>query len=135
MTIPKSKIKIIHDGKLGTQGSKVVDAETGESIPWVQRVEVILDPREAPRAHIYTIAPELDMTVEAEITPYERQMAERIADAVMQRLQHERTALIGARERLNEYEREQIALDVEQRLQRRLESYIAAIEALHLPKE
>jgi hypothetical protein len=125
----KSKIGITHDGGLNTQGCKIVDADTGEPIPWVARVEVAIDPREGVRAFIYTIAPELDITTEAELSPHERSMAERIADAVLTRIHNERANLVGALGRINERERERMALELEERLEKRLEAYIDMLHA------
>jgi len=132
MTPTKSKIRITHDGGLSTQGVKIVDADTGEPIPWVARVEVAIDPREGVRAFIYTIAPELDITAEAELSPYERSMAERIAEAVIKRIHNERANLVGALTRINERERERMALEIEERVEKRLEAYIDELHAARI---
>lgn len=82
------KIKIIHDGSLSVvKGSKVVDAETGETLQWVRRVEVILDARGDVEAVLYVAAPEIeiDATVSEERAE-EMVVAERVANEVEKRV-------------------------------------------------
>jgi len=61
------KIKIIHDGDIAAFKTRVVDAETGEPIKWVRRVELVFDAREHVEARIYVISPEVEVEVDAEV--------------------------------------------------------------------
>jgi hypothetical protein len=68
--IKTRRIRITHDGGLSVAHStKVLDAETGELIKWVSRVELVFDAREGIQAIIYVI-PETDIVVDAEVRPY-----------------------------------------------------------------
>lgn len=79
------KIKITHDGSLNVvRGTRVLDAETGEQLQWVRRVEIILDAAHgAPEAVLYITAPEVEVVVEAEVSENQRAQEERIAHAVI----------------------------------------------------
>lgn len=113
MTPKNQRLRITHDGSLSATNARVVDAETGESVPWVQRVEIVLDPREPPRAFVYALAPQLDVTVEAEISPHDRNAVDRIAEAVVARIQEQRTRLVDSLERLNQAQMEWLKLELE----------------------
>jgi hypothetical protein len=84
------KIKITHDGGLSVvKGTRVLDAETGEDLQWVRRVEIVFDAGHgAPEAILYVTAPELEITTEVEIRENERAQEECIADAVVVRLKN-----------------------------------------------
>lgn len=87
---PKTRrIRIEHDGSMNPINVKVLDAETGELVQWVQRVEFVADARGELTAVVFVHAPELDVTVDAEIRDQlpESHTAEiRIVNAVMARL-------------------------------------------------
>lgn len=66
----KRRVRITHNGGLNpVTDTRVLDAETGEMIEWVSRVELVFDPREGVQAIIYVI-PEADITVDAEVRVY-----------------------------------------------------------------
>ena len=56
------KVKIISDGN--PYGSAVVNAETGEPIEWVSRVEIVITPGDCPHAVITVVNPELEIVGE-----------------------------------------------------------------------
>ena len=84
------KIKITHDGSRSVSaGTKVVDADTGEPVQRVRRIEIILDAADqVPEAVLYIALPEIEITAEVEIRENERTQEERIADAVVARLKN-----------------------------------------------
>ena len=58
------KIKMVSDGTV--LGTRVIDAETGNLVEWVTRVELVLDARDLPRATLYVVGVEVDVITDAE---------------------------------------------------------------------
>jgi hypothetical protein len=91
------KIKIICDGQQRvTNGTRVIDQETGEDLRWVRRVEVTLDARGMPHAVLYIDDPELEIEIDAELRTEELAAAERVASEVEKRV-HEQIARLFER--------------------------------------
>jgi hypothetical protein len=62
------RVRITHDGSVSSHNVKVVDAETGELIRYVSRVEFVADANTRElTAVIFIYAPEIDVTVDAEV--------------------------------------------------------------------
>lgn len=63
----KRRIRITHDGSMRALDMRIVDAETGEPIRWVKRVEIVADAKGEISAIITVHAPELDLLLDAEV--------------------------------------------------------------------
>jgi hypothetical protein len=62
------KIRITHDGSMDVvNGTKITDAQTGESVEWVSRAEITLDAAHGPQAVLHIAHPQLNIVVDAEI--------------------------------------------------------------------
>lgn len=59
------RVKIVSDGTLG--GSKVVNAETGETLDHVRRIELVLDCETGVQCILDVIRPDMEIECEAEI--------------------------------------------------------------------
>lgn len=65
---PKTRrIRIEHGGSMRAIDAKITDAETGEQIRYVSRVELVFDASEGISAILYVFAPDVDITVDAEV--------------------------------------------------------------------
>lgn len=58
------QVRIVNEGNASYQ-TKITDAETGEALTNVRRVEITLDVAEHPQAILYTVLPAVDVTIEA----------------------------------------------------------------------
>src|SRR6266566_646648 len=62
------QVRITNEGT-HAYDTQITDAETGERIEYVTRIELVLDARdrEPPKAIIHTVLPKVDVTVDAEL--------------------------------------------------------------------
>lgn len=68
MSEPKTRrIRIIHNGSPNPLGMQILDAETGEMIKYVTRVELLADAQTNEVRAVLYIIPELDILVDAEV--------------------------------------------------------------------
>jgi hypothetical protein len=85
MSEPKMRrVRIVHDGSPSSRTMRILDAETGEQIRYVTRVEFVADASGEIKAVLSIVGPELDVIVNAIID--ERSAEERIADRVLAQL-------------------------------------------------
>lgn len=66
------RLKIISDGSKNCNGTRVVDAETGEIFPNVSHVSFVHKAGDIPKAWIELTFPEIELTTEAETVKGDR---------------------------------------------------------------
>jgi hypothetical protein len=63
------RVKITHDGSFdcASGGTTIVNADTGEPIGMVSRIDIVLDAMDGPSAILYVASPQVDMVIDTRI--------------------------------------------------------------------